>query len=97
MKWISVQNQMPPLEKRILVYCLDRYCAIYIAELKKRSYRIPFSREWEERLGFDDSESGRTIEQVTHWMWLPDHPIDGKRIIHNCAESCEENQSEDLE
>jgi hypothetical protein len=63
MEWIRVQERMPPNTVAVLVWCPERENT-YTA-----NWRAPF---W-----YHFADGGRRMKQmVTHWMPLPDPPLD---------------------
>ena len=77
MKWISVKDQLPEIDAWVLVYCDDMSNTYHVTKLydenkyyrdkaRTRKDKYPPSLVW--------SSDESYIEEVTHWMPLPQKP-----------------------
>jgi hypothetical protein len=68
--WISVADQMPPVDRPVLVYIERLTSAFDRAVVAKKGYAVCkwSSVEWLQ------SEGCKTIKHVTHWRYLPPKP-----------------------
>lgn len=78
MKWISVKERLPELNKNVIVYCFDPVHNSTYNDIKEDFIRIACLIEFE-----DNSERirrwhghGSSHSSVTHWMPLPEIPND---------------------
>jgi hypothetical protein len=76
MNWTNVKKQKPPLDTKILVLERFKYgTLIYIAEyIKYRHYKRPIFGSNIEREKDGTVYNGFPLENVTHWMLLPESP-----------------------
>lgn len=63
MNWIKCDEQMPPIDKDVLVFVNDKYKNIYVAHFT--------GSEW---YCFCECIEGSSVKDVTHWMPLPKIP-----------------------
>ena len=64
MQWISVADQLPPLDTAVLIVCWDRGPYAFLGVLRASGWRtIP------------DDEDRFPLETTSHWMPLPDPPV----------------------
>ncbi len=61
-KWISVKDELPPIETHIILYNGDVIFGLYSDDWHGKNY---FTTNFEQFLG---------VEDVTHWMPLPEPP-----------------------
>lgn len=71
-KWISVEDRLPDYEIYVLAY--DVECGVEIL-YRNGTKGIKFLRlgDW-----CNECEEGCFCEKVTHWMPIPDSPVDSK-------------------
>lgn len=62
MKWISVKERFPDCYQRVLCHRPDKFLVICKAIVGTK------------KCSFINAETGRPVEEVTHWMPLPEYP-----------------------
>ena len=70
MKWISVEERLPEIGKKILFTASEHCCSGDNIEIGKYYYAKYLTNPkfiWE-------NSSGNTVINVTHWMPLPEKP-----------------------
>ncbi len=79
MEWISIEDRLPDYEKHVLFFCEDREDfkdeKLMFVGYRKKLYlerKGKIVREWEE---FVNAYYIDSVEDVTHWMDLPECPI----------------------
>lgn len=66
MEWISVKDRLPETDKMVLVVCNSAYCEKPYSTVG--NYTCWTSKKWL-------TKSGAIDTSVTHWMPLPQPPI----------------------
>jgi hypothetical protein len=71
MKWIKCTDKMPTLAQEVLVCQIDTnriYCAVYIPQKYDNGECL-----------FYDNYLNSKIWDITHWMTLPEMPLDANK------------------
>ena len=69
-EWISLEDCLPPELKQVLWYTSSLYGSIF------SGYWEQIGNEKHVVVPYGDSEDSPKVEECTHWMRLPDEPID---------------------
>ena len=70
-RWISVEDKLPPLDTNVLVFSHGDISVCSLIQPDKETADVV----WEDAYGYWDDDEG--VAAVTHWMALPEPPIDG--------------------
>lgn len=77
-EWISVKDQMPPLEEEILAFSQEEGCKVsffsYWDSSKKKGLWDLETGFWARASAFGYNDHVVRLEGVTHWMPLPSPP-----------------------
>jgi hypothetical protein len=86
MEWISVKNRLPEKEQKVLCYDVndENYDLPFLANYETRGisfwikHKDHYEQDYKDVIGFfnegDCCNSPEEINNVTHWMSLPDKP-----------------------
>ena len=80
LNWISVDDQVPEDDGRLLLYFFDGCGGPFLGFYFGRDEEYPY-----ENNHVFGSHTGFLTGDVTHWMHLPDYPIDHEEIMRNNA------------
>lgn len=78
MRWISVNDQLPSRNERVLVFCKPQFIDIASRPSEKELSMI--SETWEHNFSektFDNADWFKPLEDIEYWMPLPSYPSDG--------------------
>lgn len=65
MKWISIEDELPEIEKTVLVYCFHEY-------YDGKDHFIDMG--YRNQSGIYDVHGSPVQPEITHWMALPEIP-----------------------
>lgn len=71
MNWIKVEDQLPELEKYVLCVMKSMFTGVPMMVLKPYIYGINTNYE---KMMFSSIDKSWRIEDITHWMPLPEKP-----------------------
>lgn len=75
MKWISIKENLPPLNTWVLVYFQEDYDGHRERKYSVHKMYERLTGDWETEEEKKDLLRWTCICQVTHWMLLPEAPI----------------------